>query len=112
MEHPLKQRSKKALTILLFLYPVTIGGALLFAAFMVIAFNGVPSANGSKMLPWRITLRLLGFYPFLVIGCMLTAWFRYSKTHYRSAFIITLLPLLAIPITFLMAVAAFISISM
>ena len=108
MEHPLKQRSKKALLIFLVLYPITIGGALIFAGFMLVAFNGFPSANGLNMLPWRITMSLLGFYPILVIGCMLIAGLRYWQTHYRSAFNITLIPLFSIPITFFIAILAFI----
>jgi len=111
IESPFKKRSKITLVLSLFFYPITLGGALFFAGFMVLGFNGVTSTAGVDMIPWKLTMLLLIIYPVLILIALLVAWHRYSQGRYRSAFIITLLPLLDIPITFIMAIIAFITIS-
>jgi hypothetical protein len=103
--------SKNSLIVAPFFYFISLFPAAFYAFFLLIAANGVVSDTEPGLIPWKLTMLSLLVYPIGVIVCLLFAWYRYRRGKFRSALIITLLPLVEIPLSLALGAIALVGIA-
>ena len=106
-----RRLSKYSLIIAPFLYFISLFPAAGYAFFLLIAANGVISDTEPGLIPWKVTMLSLLVYPIGVIVCLLLAAYRYRQGKFQSAFIITLLPLIEIPLSLVLGVISLVFIA-
>ena len=108
---PYQRLSKYTLIIAPVFYFASLFPAAFYAFLMLIAANSVISDKEPGLIPWKLTMLSLLVYPVGVIVCLVFAWYRYRRERFQSAFVITLLPLIEIPLSLALGVIALVSIS-
>lgn len=108
---PYQNRSKYALTRGAIFYFFSLGPAICYAFFLLLAANGVVSDTEPCLIPWKLTMLSLLVYPIVIVVCLLLAWYLYRWQKFQSAFIIALLPLIEISLALILGVISLISIA-
>ncbi len=106
-----QERSKYTLIRASLFYFFSLGPAVCYAFFLLLAANGVVSDTEPCLIPWKLTMLLLLAYPIVIVVCLLLAWYLYRRKKFQSAFIIALLPLVQISLSLILGVISLVSIS-